>query len=603
MKFKKTVIIDFILLGLISAFYIALYWQKWCDPISDFGRELYVAWRISQGQILYKDIASLFGAFPTCWNAFLFIIFGPSIMTLTTFDTFVTLFIAALIYRFFYKTCGRLTAVMTSTAYLVLFAFNFADISRCMYYLAPYSHSNLYALFFAFCSLNLFQIYSFQQKFSALFLLGTCLGFMVLSRLEIFLLFSVSLAVGLILYYLKSKMPLKAVFTGLALAFIGFIQPIASFLLYFNQKIPTGGVFLKIIGYNSKWREIQSLHLYQSLGGYDNWSVNLKKILLCLGWYILFLLGLHIFYKGIKKLKENGKSAEGWILVMTFAALLAQTAFLLSNEYLGVSRCEIFFLPVYIFLYFRKIIKSRNDRGLPGNISLLILGVWSLLMAFKLPFNPNLTEYGLIYYLPGSLACLVLLVADYPEYAQERYHSGWIAKVILIACFFLVFIYTFQASVTHAGWKIVTINEGPNRLKIFDDRNMNVSGNDIARLIIWTKKNVPPDATFILLPNGAMMNFLAKRPNPTPYDTFMPAEVLTFDKDKILESVSQHPPDYFIINHRQKLASGDLVIGMTFNNFIYTWIKTDYTRIWESGINRKPGNFGIEIFQKNDRSK
>ena len=36
-------------------------WRRWPDPLVDFGRELYVPWRINAGQVLYRDLASLFG--------------------------------------------------------------------------------------------------------------------------------------------------------------------------------------------------------------------------------------------------------------------------------------------------------------------------------------------------------------------------------------------------------------------------------------------------------------------------------------------------------------------------------------------------------------
>jgi hypothetical protein len=36
-------------------------WRKWPDLLVDFGRELYVPWRLAEGQVLYRDIAFLSG--------------------------------------------------------------------------------------------------------------------------------------------------------------------------------------------------------------------------------------------------------------------------------------------------------------------------------------------------------------------------------------------------------------------------------------------------------------------------------------------------------------------------------------------------------------
>src|SRR5262245_62458868 len=32
-------------------------WQTWADVTVDFGRELYVPWQLTEGKILYRDIA------------------------------------------------------------------------------------------------------------------------------------------------------------------------------------------------------------------------------------------------------------------------------------------------------------------------------------------------------------------------------------------------------------------------------------------------------------------------------------------------------------------------------------------------------------------
>ena len=83
---------------------LRLSWQKWTNIVWDYGRELYTPWRITCGQVLYKDIASLFGPFPPYWNALLFKVFGVSVMTLALFKILLVIGITVLIYRFFCKT-------------------------------------------------------------------------------------------------------------------------------------------------------------------------------------------------------------------------------------------------------------------------------------------------------------------------------------------------------------------------------------------------------------------------------------------------------------------------------------------------------------------
>ena len=51
-------------------------WHRTGDPLRDWGRELYTAWRISEGDLLYRDVASLVGPLSHTINGALFTIVG-----------------------------------------------------------------------------------------------------------------------------------------------------------------------------------------------------------------------------------------------------------------------------------------------------------------------------------------------------------------------------------------------------------------------------------------------------------------------------------------------------------------------------------------------
>ena len=57
-------------------------WRTWCDPVIDFGREIYVPWQLSQGKVLYRDLAHFNGPLSAYFNSIVFRIFGPSLMAL-----------------------------------------------------------------------------------------------------------------------------------------------------------------------------------------------------------------------------------------------------------------------------------------------------------------------------------------------------------------------------------------------------------------------------------------------------------------------------------------------------------------------------------------
>src|SRR5271154_4198461 len=83
-------------------FAVAISWRRWPDLLVDFGGQLYIPWRISNGAVLYRDLFYFAGGpFSQYFNALLFKIFGASFLTLIAANL---IFVAAtlfLIYRRF----------------------------------------------------------------------------------------------------------------------------------------------------------------------------------------------------------------------------------------------------------------------------------------------------------------------------------------------------------------------------------------------------------------------------------------------------------------------------------------------------------------------
>jgi hypothetical protein len=47
------------LVGCVFALVTVLSWRRWPDVLIDFGMQLYLPWRISEGDVLYRDVMYL----------------------------------------------------------------------------------------------------------------------------------------------------------------------------------------------------------------------------------------------------------------------------------------------------------------------------------------------------------------------------------------------------------------------------------------------------------------------------------------------------------------------------------------------------------------
>ena len=93
-------------------------WGKWSDPQIDFGNELYTAWQITEGRLLYAEMAYRNGPLSHYLNALGFALFGVSARTLVWCNLAVLAAIVAMTFRAVTATCGRLPGTLACWQWL-----------------------------------------------------------------------------------------------------------------------------------------------------------------------------------------------------------------------------------------------------------------------------------------------------------------------------------------------------------------------------------------------------------------------------------------------------------------------------------------------------
>src|ERR1700678_1848435 len=78
-------------------------WRKWGDMLVDFGVQLYLPWKLSTGAVLYRDVAYLTGGpLSQYYHAWLFRIFGVSLLPIVVSNLVMLVLLVAAIYVGFY---------------------------------------------------------------------------------------------------------------------------------------------------------------------------------------------------------------------------------------------------------------------------------------------------------------------------------------------------------------------------------------------------------------------------------------------------------------------------------------------------------------------
>ncbi|MCA9510032.1 MAG: hypothetical protein KC560_04965, partial [Myxococcales bacterium] len=133
-------------LGALFAALVAWSAGRWTDPVIDFGFELYVPWRLTEGDVLYRDIAYRNGPFSPYANAAVFAALGVSVRSLVVANLAVLAAIVALLYALLARATSALGAFAGAAAVLCVCAFSqYGNVGN-YDFATPYQHGQTHGL-------------------------------------------------------------------------------------------------------------------------------------------------------------------------------------------------------------------------------------------------------------------------------------------------------------------------------------------------------------------------------------------------------------------------------------------------------------------------
>jgi len=126
-------------------FLLNLSWLRWMDPQIDFPRDLYFAWRMAEGDLLYKQLANWYGPLAQLVQGAAFRLFGVGIDTMIWTNIALTAVVVFLVRDIFRTLGNRLSGWLAAVVFLGVFAFGHYATLANFNFLAPYVAQSTYS--------------------------------------------------------------------------------------------------------------------------------------------------------------------------------------------------------------------------------------------------------------------------------------------------------------------------------------------------------------------------------------------------------------------------------------------------------------------------
>jgi hypothetical protein len=584
-------------LATLATAFVALFawtWGRWPDALIDFGRELYVPWRMCEGDQLFTELAWLNGPLSPHWNALLFRLFGVGLETLVWANALVFAAVLALLHDVLRQAASPFAATIGCLVVIALCGFGQLVGVGNYNFICPYSHEATHGLLLGLAALAAAQRWRGRGPVVWVLASGLCVGLAFLTKPEVFVAALAGAAASLGAHCWSARFSLARTATAFT---TGLLLPITASWLAMIGSLGSGGAWNATLG---AWpmliaSDVAELRFYRSSLGLDEPGANLQAI----GLWTLVTLGAvapAAWLASRTRKPARERLARGAALLLTLG--IASTLFLAERKLESARPWPLFALVSAV----ASLCLLRRHRGSARWAGAFGFSVFALAMLAKMALNARVNQYGFVLALPAAALVSVALLDWIPDELQRR---GWSGATFRAGALGLLLGYCalhVSVSAHFRAFKREPIGSGADAF-VGDGR-----ARVVKAALEWIDGQRRPGAappTLAVFPEGVSLNYLARLRNPTPYVNFMPLEVLLYGEGAILESLRAHPPDVVLIAHKNTREYGVSWFGTGYATALGAWIGDNYEELRVFGDPPlRPGSvFGIAILlRKQDRA-
>lgn len=589
-----------------------LTWRRWPDLLVDFGAQLYLPWRISEGSVLYRDVMYLTGGpLSQYYHAALFKLFGVSFLTLILSNLAIAAGLLLLMYRQFLRSSDALTATTICVGVTLVLAFcQYSDIGN-YNFIAPYCHEVWHGVVLSIVAISLLSSWILRAR--AIFAIGAgfCAGLVFMTKPDVFIALMLAFLTTFVLTTKQSGV--SAASRLLLWSFSFAVLPLLGFLIYFLRfeswqasirsvvfawvPLLTTSVAKEVF---YKWcmgLDVPGFHITRML---IQFAVVCAVIAICAAWFR----------------REMNTSAKR-LLAIAFVALLVALASAVDWVDSGRSLPLLVLVLCCLLGTKYKLARSTNvaqmGRSVPSApfdethaavqercIFPLLWAIFGLGLLAKLGFFSRIWHYGFILAMPAFVAAIYLLLWELPGRLERFGVRRDLFRTTIWLLLMTAFLRLSVQSQHVLNQKTLAIGKGNDKVMTFNEK-VQPAGPMIQSALDWMEKNAPPEAALAVLPEGIMVNYLSRRVNPTKYVVWNPAEIAGLGQNAMAASFRENPPDYVMLIHRDPSEYGVKFFGQEerFGLKLMQWIDANYQPVCLIGNEPLRNSlFGVKILKR-----
>lgn len=527
-----------LLIGTALAGMLAFTWRTWPDPVIDTGRELYTAWRIAEGDALYRDVAYFHGPLSPHFNAVAMQLLGPSLDAVMLTNGLLLVAIIVALYQVLRLLSDRLAATAATMVCVAGFAtLRLVGIGNYTF-VTPYSHELTHGTLLLMAMLLFLTRHLLTSSRSALALAGVCAGLACLTKPEIAAAAMAGLLIPLALDRFRRGssrdgfLLLVAIATPILLAFALLLTRLPAAEALAGLTGPFRYALSPTVRHQPFYRQVM-------LGS------DVRESLAFMAAVTLVQLALVAAGVAAGALLRRRPRFQHVVSVAT-AIFVAAALLLIAPSplmFMLVVRSAPLLLPVAAVLLAWFWWRARDPIAARPLLARLALVLVASVLLVKIALTAGPQHYGFALAMPAAMVLTLAGLSWLPEWLEARGTSGNPLRAVVLGIWAATLPMLLVVHAHRTSHLVRLMNAGTSSSYYAEPRGVDEALSLLAGFLI---QRAPPAATVAVLEQGAWLNFLAQRRNSTPYVTLLPPEVAMFGSDAIAVAYEARPPEYVV---------------------------------------------------------
>ncbi|MBS0631296.1 MAG: hypothetical protein JSS11_05240 [Verrucomicrobia bacterium] len=580
-------------LAALAAALLAVSWRKWPDAVIDFGRELYLPWRISHGAVFGREVESLYGPLSAYVNAAVFRVAGPGIMHLALFNLAVWTVLTVTAYLLLRRGWGRAGATAGAGFFVAVFSFVQLTDRGNYNYLTPYAHEAVHGLLA--CVMLTVVLLKWRRTGAVRWAAaaGFCAGLAAVLKFECLLAALGVTAVAVALDWRAGRRPR---WREAACFLVALVAPVVGFTVWFMRFMP-GWTALKTAGQAVYNAVVQSRYVGEKVqltfSGLDAPWLHLKSHLFVTAIVaaLLVVIWLGARRAGRELEWESGWRWLGWVIAAVLVGGAGTAGWFAIYGEAGYALIPLVLAAGLVAAWDWE--KARRAGAPLGAAEARVLfAALGLLMLARMPLFGRVYHYGFYQAAVAAMVIVAALAADWPRRLDGRW-ARRIAAAAVLALVSLLAVQEIRRSTAVLELRTLEIGRGPDRMYYLPGRIEPV--NEIVRLSAdYVDERVGPEERVLILPEGIMINYLARRATPLRTMHFFAGALAEGREAGLVRELRTDPPEWVIVTSRDLREYGVQRYGDTpgHGRQILTWVLENYDAV---------GTFGNDPLDPNQR--